>query len=192
MKRYKKEDFPVEKIRRFLEPGPVVLVSSAHDGEQDIMTMGWHMILGDGPSLVGCFIWDQNHSRELIHASQECVINLPTFDLIDAVIGVGNTHGPEVDKFEEFGLTPGKAKKVAAPLIEECYANFECKLVDDSQVEQVQPVHLRVREGPRRHVAQVSEDGPLPRGRGVHDLGREQELPAEVQTWESVRDETRW
>jgi len=45
MKSHKKEDFPVDKIRRFLEPGPIVLVSSAHNGEQDIMTMGWHMML---------------------------------------------------------------------------------------------------------------------------------------------------
>lgn len=133
MKTYKKADFPVDKIRRFLEPGPVVLVSSAHEGEQDIMTMGWHMILGDGPSLIGCYIWDQNHNRELIRKSKECVINLPTADLIDAVIGVGNTHGPEVDKFAQFELTAVKAKKVGAPLIAECYANFECRLIDDSQ-----------------------------------------------------------
>src|SRR3954468_14182296 len=102
MKAFKKADFPVGKIRRFLEPGPIVLVSSAHAGERDIMTMGWHMILGDEPSLVGCYIWDRNHSRELICKSKECVINVPTFDLIDAVIGVGNTHCPEVDKFEKY------------------------------------------------------------------------------------------
>ena len=134
MRTYKKVDFPSEKIRRFLEPGPVVLVSSAHGGDRDVMTMGWHMVLGDGPSLVGCFIWDRNHSRSLVEKSRECVINVPTFDLIDAVIGVGNTHGPETDKFAEFGLTPAKAKQVAAPLIEECYANFECKLIDTSLI----------------------------------------------------------
>lgn len=115
MKKLKKADFDVNKIRRFLEPGPVILVSSAHGGDRDIMTMGWHMVLGDGPYLVGCYVWDQNLSRELIAKSRECVINVPTFDLIDAVIGVGNTHGPGVDKFAEFGLTPAKAKMVVAP-----------------------------------------------------------------------------
>jgi flavin reductase (DIM6/NTAB) family NADH-FMN oxidoreductase RutF len=135
MRIYKKVDFPTEKIRRFLEPGPVVLVSSAHGGDRDVMTMGWHMVLGDGPSLVGCFIWDRNHSRGLIEKSWECVPDGPTFDFIDAVIGVWNTNGPDVDKFEEFGLTPAKAKKVGAPLIAECYANFECRLIDDSQAD---------------------------------------------------------
>jgi flavin reductase (DIM6/NTAB) family NADH-FMN oxidoreductase RutF len=148
MKTYKKDDFPVEKIRRFLEPGPIVLVSSAYEGEQDIMTMGWHMMLGYDH--IGCYIWDQNHSRELIHKSKECVFNVPTLDLIDAVIGIGNTHGPEVDKFEAFGLTQAKAKKVGASLIAECYANFECKLVDDSQVDRYS---LFIFECVKAHVA---------------------------------------
>jgi flavin reductase (DIM6/NTAB) family NADH-FMN oxidoreductase RutF len=135
MKSYRKKDFPLAKIRRFLEPGPIVLVSSAHEGERDVMTLGWHMMLGFEPALVGCYIWDQNHSFSLIRASKECVINLPTSDLVDAVIGVGNTHGPSVDKFEKFGLTPVDAEKVGAPLIAECYANFECRLADASQID---------------------------------------------------------
>src|SRR5687768_7011227 len=111
MKTYRKKSFPLTKVRRFLEPGPVVLVSSAYKGERDIMTMGWHRMLDD--SLVGCFIWDQNRSFELIRRSKQCVINVPTFDLIDTVIDIGNTHGgPGVDKFEQFSLTPDKASKV--------------------------------------------------------------------------------
>ena len=134
MKRYTKKDFPLPKVRRFLEPGPVVLVSSSYMGERDVMTMGWHMMLDY--TRVGCFIWDQNHSFELVRKSRQCVINLPTFDLIDAIIGVGNTHGPEVDKVAEFGLTAQEAAKVDAPQIAECYANFECKLVDTSLIKQ--------------------------------------------------------
>lgn len=134
MKSYQKKDFPVANIRRFLEPGPIVLVSSAHKGQRNIMTMGWHMVMEFEPSLIGCFIWDQNHSFSLIRRSKECVINIPTFDLIEAVIGIGNNHGPKPDKFKRFGLTPVKATKVEAPLIAECYANFECKLVDTSLI----------------------------------------------------------
>src|SRR3989442_2485124 len=98
MPKHAKKDFPVSKVRRFLEPGPVVLVSSQYKGERDIMTMGWHMIMESSPSLIGCFIWDQNHSFDLIRRSKECVINLPTFDMIKTVIGIGNSHGPDPDK----------------------------------------------------------------------------------------------
>jgi len=134
MRTYKKKSFPLSKIRRFIEPGPIVMVSSAHKGERNIMTLGWHMMLGLEPATIGCFIWDENRSFSLIRRSKQCVINLPTIDLIDAIIGVGNTHKSTVDKFEQFGLTPVDASKVDAPLIAECYANFECKLVDTSQI----------------------------------------------------------
>ena len=134
MRTYTKKSFPLSKIRRFIEPGPIVLVSSAHKGKRNIMTLGWHMMLGFEPATIGCFIWDQNRSFSLIRKSKECVINIPTFDLVDAVIGIGNTHKSKVDKFEQFGLTPVEASKVDAPLIAQCYANFECRLVDTSLI----------------------------------------------------------
>ena len=134
MKTYTKKAFPLSKIRRFIEPGPIVLVSSAHKGERNIMTLGWHMMLGFEPATVGCFIWDQNKSFSLIRKSKECVINVPTLDLVDAVIGIGNTHKSKADKFEQFGLTAVDASKVDAPLIAQCYANFECRLVDTSLI----------------------------------------------------------
>jgi flavin reductase (DIM6/NTAB) family NADH-FMN oxidoreductase RutF len=59
---HKKHDFPVSEIRRFLEPGPVVLVSSAGKDERNIMTMGWHMVMDFTPSLVGCLISRDNYS----------------------------------------------------------------------------------------------------------------------------------
>lgn len=135
MKAFRKKDLPVEKIRRFLEPGPIVLVTSSYKGERDIMAMGWHMVMEFSPSRIGCFITAANHSYGLIEKSKECVINIPTFDLIEQVIGIGNCHGDAVDKFAEFGLTAEKAAKVKAPLIKECYASFECKLEDASLLE---------------------------------------------------------
>jgi flavin reductase (DIM6/NTAB) family NADH-FMN oxidoreductase RutF len=134
MHHYRKRDFPLEGIRRFLEPGPVVLVSSAHQGERGLMTMGWHLMLGFEPARFGGYIWEENRSHALIRRSRQCVINLPTADLVDTVVGIGNCSGTEGDKFERFGLTAGKATKVDAPLVRECYANFECVLADGSQI----------------------------------------------------------
>lgn len=134
MKTYRKRDFPLDRVRRYLEPGPIVLVSSAWKDETDIMAMGWHMMLGFEPALFACYIWEQNHSFELIRRSKQCVINLPTVDLVDTVVGIGNASGAQVDKFAEFGLTPARGSRVDAPLIRECYANFECRLHDGSQI----------------------------------------------------------
>lgn len=122
-------------MRRYLEPGPVVLVSSRSGDETDIMTMGWHTMMEFMPSLVGCVISEGNHSFELIRKSGECVINVPTVALIDIVVKIGSTTGAEIDKFQEFGLTAGKGSKVKAPLIAECHVNFECRLHDDALVD---------------------------------------------------------
>ncbi len=118
MKSYRKRDFPLTKIRRFLEPGPIVLVSSAWKGKANIMTMGWHMMLGFSPALFGGYIWAGNHSFEMIRRSKACVINLPTTDLANEVVGIGNCSGDKIDKFKKFKLTPVGADKVSAPLSE--------------------------------------------------------------------------
>lgn len=131
-KTYKKRDLPLHCIRRFLEPGPIVLVTSRHGGEMGIMAMGWHMVMEFEPSRIGCFITSANKSFELIRKSGECVINIPEAHMLNTVIGIGNSH--DGDKFRRFNLTAEKADLVSAPLIKECYANYECKLVDTSLV----------------------------------------------------------
>jgi flavin reductase (DIM6/NTAB) family NADH-FMN oxidoreductase RutF len=131
---YRKTTFPLSEIRRFLEPGPIVLVSSRWKGRTNIMTLGWHMMLGFSPALVGCYIWEENHSFDMVRRSKQCVINLPTRDLVDVVVDIGNCRGHEVDKFARFGLTAEPGDKVSAPLIAECYANFECRLYEDRMI----------------------------------------------------------
>lgn len=150
MKAYVKKDFPVSNVRRFLEPGPVVLVSSAWKKEQNIMTLGWHMIMEFEPSLVGCYIWNENHSFHMIKKSKECVINIPTVDIATQVVNIGNSSGRDVNKFKEFKFTPLPGQKVRAPLIKECYANFECKLIDSKLINKY---NLFVFEVVKAHVA---------------------------------------
>lgn len=129
-----KTDLPVSQVRRYLEPGPIVLVSSRWQGRNNIMTMGWHTMMEFTPALVGCVISRANHSFEMIRRSGECVINLPTTALTDEVVRIGNTSGADVDKFAAFGLTPQPAARVQAPLIGECHASFECRLHDAALV----------------------------------------------------------
>jgi len=130
MRTFNKRDFPASQIRRLLEPGPIVLVSSAWKQKTNIMTMGWHTVMEFSPSLVGCVISGANHSFEMVRRSRECVINVPTIDLVRQAVGIGNCSGRDIDKFKKFALTPVPAVNVKAPLIGECYANLECRLHD--------------------------------------------------------------
>ncbi|WPC69046.1 flavin reductase family protein [Rhodoferax ferrireducens] len=91
-----KRSYPLSKVYGLLEPGPVVLPSTAHKGRANVMTMSWHTMMEFEPPLVGC----------------------------------GNTSGRSLDKFKDFGLTLAPAALVDAPLIAECYANLECRVVD--------------------------------------------------------------
>lgn len=134
-RRSEKIDFPVTQVRRYLEPGPIVLVSSRWQGSTNIMTLGWYTVLNFSPSLVGAMISVRNHSHRMIRESRECVINLPTTAQTDTVVGIGNTSGSEIDKFAKFGFTADAGDQVSAPLIKECHASFECRLHDDALVD---------------------------------------------------------
>lgn len=125
-----KKSLPLSQVYRLLEPGPVVMVTTLREGRANIMTMSWHTMIDFRPPLVGCVISDRNHTFSILKATRECVINIPTVKLAEKVVGCGNTSGRRIDKFKTFGLTPAAASRVKAPLIAECYANLECKLVD--------------------------------------------------------------
>jgi flavin reductase (DIM6/NTAB) family NADH-FMN oxidoreductase RutF len=86
----------------------------------------------------------------MIRKSRQCVINIPTADIAAKVVRIGNSSGRDIDKFAEFDLSPKPGTHVQAPLIDECYANFECKLVDSSLIRKYS---LFVLEVVKAHVA---------------------------------------
>jgi flavin reductase (DIM6/NTAB) family NADH-FMN oxidoreductase RutF len=124
-----KRAYPLAKVYGLLEPGPVVLVTTARKGRANIMTMSWHTMMEFEPPLVGCLISGCNASFDTLKATKQCVINIPTLELAKQVVGIGNCSGLTVDKFAKFGLTPVDASQVEAPLIAECYASLECRVV---------------------------------------------------------------
>jgi flavin reductase (DIM6/NTAB) family NADH-FMN oxidoreductase RutF len=124
-----KKRFPLARVYQLMEPGPVVLLTTARKGQPNVMTLSWHTMMEFEPPTIGCVVSDRNHSHALLRATRKCVINLPTDDLAAQVVACGNTSGRNVNKFESFGLTPGPASCVAAPLVDECYASLECKVV---------------------------------------------------------------
>ena len=126
----KKRSFPLSRVYRLIEPGPVVLLTTAWRGRKNVMTMSWHTMLDFEPPLIGCVISDRDYTFNILKETKECVIAIPTVELAAKVVHVGNTSGRDIDKFEAFGLTAVSASRVKAPLIGECYANIECKVVE--------------------------------------------------------------
>jgi flavin reductase (DIM6/NTAB) family NADH-FMN oxidoreductase RutF len=119
----------ISKAFTLIEPGPVVFITT-NDGEKNnIMTISWTMVLDFTP-IFAITTGPWNYSYAALRKYRECVIAIPTVDLIDQVVGVGTCSGVDTDKFEKFGLTPVKGKHVRSPLIKECLANIECKVID--------------------------------------------------------------
>lgn len=121
---------PLSDVYKLLEPGPVVLLTTAHHGRADVMAMSWRMMVDFEPPLIACIVSDRDHSCVALRATRQCVIAIPPVELAATVVAVGNCSGRDVDKFDQFPLTARKASLVAAPLIAECFANLECRVVD--------------------------------------------------------------
>lgn len=122
--------FPLSKVYQLLEPGPVVLLTTAAKGRANVMAMSWHMMVEFEPPLVACVVSNANFSFAALRATGECVIAVPARKLAAKVVKVGNVSGRKLDKFAAFGLTPLPAARVAPPLVAECFANLECRVRD--------------------------------------------------------------
>jgi len=127
-----KKSLPLAQVYRLLEPGPVVLVTTTRNARPNIMTMSWHMMIDFEPPIVGCVISNRDYTFNTLKSTRECAINIPTVELAAKVVGCGNTTGRSIDKFRRFHLTALPASRIDPPLVGECYANLECKVVDSS------------------------------------------------------------
>jgi flavin reductase (DIM6/NTAB) family NADH-FMN oxidoreductase RutF len=120
---------PIGKAFTLIESGPVVFITTSDGRKANLMTISWTMVVDFTPRFaITTGPW--NYSYAALKKTRECVIAIPAADMIDTVVGVGTCSGADTDKFERFGLTPVRGKHVGAPLIRECLANIECRVID--------------------------------------------------------------
>ncbi|NLX96926.1 MAG: flavin reductase family protein [Rhodopirellula sp.] len=167
----KKRSMPLSKVYGLLEPGPVVLLTTAWKGQPNVMPMSWLTMLEFSPPQFACVVSNRNHSFDALRKTRQCVVNIPTAELAEQVVGCGNTSGRKVDKFKRFGLTPLPAATVEAPLIDECYANLECRVIDTRMVNKYS---LFVLEATKAWIASGAK-----RPRTIHHEGRGMFIVAE-------------
>lgn len=123
------ESLELSRAFTLIEPGPVVLVTTNDGQKNNVMTITWTMVL-DFEASFAITTGPWNHSYAALRDTRECVLAIPTVDLIDTAVGIGTFSGADTDKFEKFGLTAVPSQHVQAPLIKECVANIECRVVD--------------------------------------------------------------
>jgi flavin reductase (DIM6/NTAB) family NADH-FMN oxidoreductase RutF len=150
----------LSKAFTLMESGPVVLVTTNDGTRSNVMTISWTMVLDFAPRFA-ITTGEWNYSFRALKRTRECVIAIPTVDLLDRVVGIGTCSGKDTEKFGEFKLTPLPGKVVKAPLIKECLANIECRVVD-----LVRRHNIVVLEGVAAHVATSRREK-----RTVHAVG---------------------
>jgi len=126
----------VKEFHRLMNPRPTVLVTSIHPetGKPNIITLAWTAPASHRPRLIAVFISTKRYSHDLIAKTKEFVLNIPGIELVDQAYACGTKSGRNVDKFTSTNLTAKPARKVKPPIIEECFAHLECKVVDQFPV----------------------------------------------------------
>jgi flavin reductase (DIM6/NTAB) family NADH-FMN oxidoreductase RutF len=130
------------KSYRLLNHGPTVMVSSAAGGRINVMSAAWSMPLDFAPPKVAVVIDKNTFTRELVKASGEFVLNVPSRALARMVLEVGAASGRELDKFAAYGVEHAPGSLVQAPLVEGCLGWLECRVIPEPHIEQAYDLFL--------------------------------------------------
>ena len=123
------KEVPVERALTFIEPGPVVLVTTADGERKNVMTITWTMAMDfDQHVVLATGSW--NHSFHALMSTRECCLCIPPASMAETAVAIGMVSGGDTDKFRRFRLRAIPGKMVKAPLIGQCMACLECRVVD--------------------------------------------------------------
>lgn len=121
---------PPKSAYHLINHGPCSLITTGDGERQNVAPINWTMPLNNDPPLMMCVVEEGIYTEELILKSKEFVINVVGEPLAGAVMACGRSHGRDVDKFAQAGLTPVPSKVVRAPYIKEGLGHIECQVID--------------------------------------------------------------
>ena len=112
-----------------LNPTPVVLVTSKNKSNKiNIFTVGWVSTICTRKPIIAMGIRPERLSYEYIKESGECVINLPTKDMVKIVDYCGVCSGRKKDKIKHFGIQLDKGNCISTPSLQKSPIALECKV----------------------------------------------------------------
>jgi flavin reductase (DIM6/NTAB) family NADH-FMN oxidoreductase RutF len=121
-----------EDVGKFSQHNPkvAVIVTASSRGRDDAMTAAWHSSISFKPPLYGIAISPKRFTYQLITESKEFGVNFIPSGKASLAASIGGTSGQQMDKFEKFNIERERPLKTTAPILEDAYAAYECKLVD--------------------------------------------------------------
>ena len=129
---------PLDKAYRLLTHGPTVLVSAHHAGIDNVMAAAWACALDFAPPKLTVVLDKSTRTRELIEASGQFVIQVPTAQLLQLTHEVGTrSRAVEPDKLDAIGVELLRLGASGMPYVAGCSAWLECRLVPEPHNQQV-------------------------------------------------------
>jgi flavin reductase (DIM6/NTAB) family NADH-FMN oxidoreductase RutF len=129
------ETVPVSNFHYLLHPYNTSLVTCCNaEGRANVITIAWLVPVSVRPPRLGLSIRPTRHSYGLIRETLEFVVNVAAYEIAQQVLTCGRRSGRDVDKFAATGLTPRPARRVRPPIIAECIAHLECRVVQDIEI----------------------------------------------------------
>jgi flavin reductase (DIM6/NTAB) family NADH-FMN oxidoreductase RutF len=191
------DHYPPSKVYRLIEPGPVLLITtgSLTSKTHNIMTCGFHMVIQHtSPPLLGISLGPWDASFALLKSQRECVIAIPSVEMAETVIDIGNCSADDgVNKWEKFGIEALKAGKVKAPLVggKDVIANIECVVEDTKMVSKYSMWVLKPVKAWINPMKKPGEGGKMfhHRGDGTFVVdGEVLDLKGRMVKWQEFRD----
>ena len=120
---------PIEEFLKYIEPGPLALLTTFDGKKKNVMTISWIMpISWDACFTIATGPW--NYSYKSLVKTRECAVCIPPANMLETAIGIGCSSGADIDKFKNFKLNYISGETVKVPLLTDCIACLECKVLE--------------------------------------------------------------
>jgi flavin reductase (DIM6/NTAB) family NADH-FMN oxidoreductase RutF len=124
-------DVQISDFSRLLHPFNATLVScQGKSGPPNLLAIAWIMPVSTSPPILVFAIHPERYSYRLIEETKEFVVNVAPYGLANKVLYCGRRSGKDINKFKATALTPGKARRVSAPIVTECITHIECRVLE--------------------------------------------------------------
>jgi flavin reductase (DIM6/NTAB) family NADH-FMN oxidoreductase RutF len=112
-------------------PKQAVIVTGSAGDRDNAMTAAWHSSISLRPPIYGVAVTSKRFTYQLIRESREFGVNFISLGKASLAAAIGGTSGQQMDKFEKFSIKKEKPLKTAVPILQDAYAAYECKLLDN-------------------------------------------------------------
>lgn len=125
----KQVDIETAVKKRYPE-GVALVVCKDEKGMVDVTPIGWFMLCNSEPRCWAISLYHKHYSHKIISETGEFVLCLPSYSQKKDILYCGSVSGWDEDKLKKCKSETVPSKKVKPPILKDCIACFECKVIE--------------------------------------------------------------